>query len=114
MKFSLGVHVTYLLSSIIGKVSFFMEMYMQAKIGNKNFEDSLQALRGSDVDVSLEEIEIKVFFYTKCAHSVVYTFPSVCMVSQSLIHFSSIIHFPFHFHFQNSVCFSFFFQFFGL
>lgn len=31
-----------------------------AKVGNDNFEASLQALRGSDIDVSLEAVEIKV------------------------------------------------------
>lgn len=64
-----------------------MAMYMQAKTGNKNFEHSLQALQGSNVDVSLEAVEIMVFFFKKCAHSVVYAFPSICMVSQSLICF---------------------------
>ena len=35
-------------------------MMLQAKIGNENFENSLQALRGYDSDISLEIDEVKV------------------------------------------------------
>lgn len=35
-----------------------------AKIGNRSFEDSLQALRGSDADVSLEAVEIRSIMET--------------------------------------------------
>lgn len=38
----------------------FMITWVQAKVGNDSFEASLQALRGSNIDVSLEAIEIKV------------------------------------------------------
>ena len=42
---------------------------LQAKIGNQEFEASLQTLRGRDTDISCEVVEVKVikrFFYSIC------------------------------------------------
>jgi hypothetical protein len=82
---------------------------MQAKIGNESFEDSLQALRGSDADVSLEAVEIKVFFCSKCAHSVVlcllHSYFSFRLYAFPILNSFRIIHFPIHFHFQMFVHF---------